>query len=242
MKLILILLILSTPVLAKNKYNFGLGLGVSVANNFVGNKANPHFKHGKLGGTFFPAVAFSYKGFAVRGLGGEYSVFGRRSMYDFKFNFRYFGPKYENDHIAKRSPSIFGGASVRAYFFNLRFNTDLSSKSNGAIWDFFAMLPVKVSKKWVILPKVGVEQFSENFANYYYGVNPTEAVEFSAYSFKQETDLVPFASMINLFFPTDWLALRLILTYRNLPADVTASPLINGNDQFSTVFMSIYRF
>lgn len=242
MKLILILLTLSTPIFAKNKYDLGIGVGVSFANNYVGNESKPHAEHGKFGAHFFPAVSFSYKGFSVRGLGGEYSFLGRRSLYDFKLNFRYFGPNYKNQYISKRSPSIFGGASIRALFFNLRFNTDLTSKSNGAIWDAFAMVPIKITKNWIVLPKVGIEQFSENFANYYYGVNPTEAVEFSAYSFDEGTDLVPFISMINVFIPTDWMKLRLILTYRNLPDDITASPLINGNDQFSAVFISIFSF
>jgi outer membrane scaffolding protein for murein synthesis (MipA/OmpV family) len=242
MKILLILLTLISPALAKNKYKFGIGAGVSYANNFVGNKTSSLAKNGKYGANVFPALSFEYKGFAIRGIGAQYSFFGRRNLFDFKLNVRYFGPKYENDYIAKRSPSIFGGATLRLFLFNFRYNTDLSSKSNGAIFDAFAMVPIRLHKKLLVLPKIGAEKFSENFLNYYYSVNAQEAVEFSAYNFKSSSDLVPLISLTSIYFPTESIALRLILTYRSLTPEITASPLINGNDQFSTVFMSIFTF
>ena len=239
MKILLLLLIFITPALAKNKFNFGVGAGISYANNFVKNDSSKKIKNGKYGGTAFPAISFEYGKFAIRGLGARYSFFGNKSLFNFKLNLRYFGPEYVNQYVSKRAPSFFGGASIRLLILNLRYNTDISSKSNGSIFDAYLMFPFKLTNWWIFMPRIGVEKFSENFMNHYYGIAPHEAVEFSPYSFSESTSMVPAITLGNMFLPTDWLAIRFMLTYRNLPPEVTNSPIVNGNDQFSSVFLFV---
>jgi outer membrane scaffolding protein for murein synthesis (MipA/OmpV family) len=241
MKLLIILFTLSTSALAKDM-KFGIGAGVSYANNFVGNETSKVAKNGKFGMNAFPTLSFQYKNFAIRGTSAEYSFFGRRTLFDMKLNVRYFGPKYENQYVTKRSPGFFAGGSLRFFIFNFRYNTDISSKSNGGVFDAFAMIPIPLSKKVILLPKIGVEKFSENFMNYYYGIAPHEAVEFSSYQFDKATDLIPLASLGIMYLPAKWLTLRLIVTYRNLAPEVTRSPIVNGDDQVSSVFMFVTNF
>ncbi len=241
MKLLIILFTLSTSILARD-YMIGVGAGVAYANNFVGNKISKVAKNGKYGVNAFPALSFQYKKFAIRGLDAQYSFFDRRNLFDIKLNIRYFGPNYDNEYVDKRTSSFFGGATFRFFLFNFRYNTDISGKSNGAIFDAFALVPIPLSKKWILLPKIGVEKFNKNFMNYYYGIKTHEAVDFSTYQFDEGTDFIPLASLGVMYLPTKWLTLRAILTYRNLTPEVAQSPIVNGDDQFSGVFMFITSF
>lgn len=237
----ILLFIISLEIFgAKSRYS--LGIGVTHSNNYIGNETSRVFTNGKYGASIFPAISLKMGKLTFNGLGAKYDFLGRKSPVDVSFNMRYFGPSYKNLTISKRSPSFFAGPSLRLLFLNIRYNTDLSSKSNGAVLDSFIMYPLVLKKSWILLPKIGLEHFSENFINYYYGVSSNEAVIFPQYSANKSFSLTRLYSIGNVIKLNESLTLRLILTYRKLSEQIANSPIVNGDDQFSTVSMLLYNF
>uniref|UniRef100_B1XVE0 MltA-interacting MipA family protein n=1 Tax=Polynucleobacter necessarius subsp. necessarius (strain STIR1) TaxID=452638 RepID=B1XVE0_POLNS len=115
-------------------------------------------------------------------------------------------------------------------------------KSKGMLYELSYFGELETYKQIVVYPQIGAERQSNQYANYYYGINPGEslATGYSAYSAPATTNL--FAGlMIEIPIIDQWFV-NLYTKRKWMGGGINNSPVMNRPFQ-DTIFTAIaYRF
>jgi len=240
MKYILLTLItllsIQSNLFAKDTFSLGFG-SIIRQNNFIKNDE----ADGDVTITNFPAIFWESGNFAMRGYDASYAFVKKSKEFDFGVKIKFAGDKYGNQHIKTRKQSFFGGIYYRLYFLNFTLTHDLKG-SAGVLGDLFVIFPVKLIKGfWTLVPRFGVDFFSAQYVNHYYGISQSEAVEFATYK-SSKGAANSYISLGNAFKFGDSLSARISLTYKHYGNNIENSPIVKKDDQFYGNVMLLYKF
>lgn len=163
----------STAITGAIPLKLSIGAGVAIKNNI---RLNNQYRngHGDIIFRPIPLLQISYGPVFVGQQGLTVSALGDR-MKSLYLNLNNSGDRYDGIGMESRKNSWFAGVGVKYNKFNLLISRDINGRSkgiklNGSYAEFYT-----INKTFFTRSSLGLECFSKNYAEYYYGVRASEA-------------------------------------------------------------------
>ncbi len=192
---------------------------------------------GDVSAQFFPGLGLKYGNFSLRGPGVNYKLWGGAT--EFNLFTRLGGDNYRTAYISERRNSFFAGGSLRILFLTLEYSNDITGKSHGAIGSMALGKRIPINDTWITAIRGGYEFYSENYVDYYYGVAPEEAIDFTEYIGEQTFN--PFVAWANFFKLSKKWSFNIFTTARLYSSEITNSPTVDTAEEFSLFTIISYK-
>ena len=171
---------------------------------------------------------------------GRYNLFTGYDSSDFKDYLKNMDDRKDDLHIGLKGRYFLGPTKLTFTGF---VSTDILDKSNGTLAGLEVAQPVPLGKKTLVAPFVNMQYFSQNYANYYFGITDNEAAKIPnidpyvpGSSYKIATGIKGYSNI------TDNVELIFSGEYNQYSGDVSDSPLTRGSSNFSVLFGLNYKF
>lgn len=115
-------------------------------------------------------------------------------------------------------------------------------KSKGALYEFSYFAEIEIDKKVVIYPQIGIERQSNQYANYYYGINSGESAltGYSSYTAPATNNLLA-GIMIEIPVADNWY-MNIYGKRKWMGTGINNSPVMNRPFQDNLFMALAYRF
>lgn len=215
---------------------FSVGIASALRTN-IRRDNNLSNQSGDIAAQFFPGLGFRFKGFSLRGPGLNYQAWSGAT--ELNLFTRLGGDNYRTEFMSERRNSFFTGASLRIFFLTLEYSNDITGKSHGAIGGASLGKRFVVNKTWATAFRGGYEFYSENYVDYYYGVQPEETIDFEEYT--GEDTYNPFVAWANFFSISKKWSFNVFTNLRKYSSEVADSPTVRDEYEMSLFTLLSYR-
>ncbi|OUR95412.1 hypothetical protein A9Q84_16390 [Halobacteriovorax marinus] len=205
-------------------------------NNRIGNAETDGDKNTKK---FYPYVYYKSEQTVFEGLFFHYDLMKSR-YFGMGPTYQYLGENYTSDLGVEKDSSIWPGAFLRAYIFNVYWYKDVFGESEGTVTDVFSAIPVAVTEEWKLIPRVGVKFYDANYVNYYYGVKAGDSSKLSEYAGGSGSTF--YFSLGNDFQISKNFLTKLSFGYEVSSSSIKDSPTVSSSTTPVSRLTLLYRF
>jgi len=170
---------------------------------------------------------------------GYFEVIGKINLDSYKVKSSINGSSINRSDPIPLGLGTFQETPIGGFFVNAYHDF---GKSKGALYELLYFAEIETYKKVVIYPQVGIERQSNQYANYYYGINSGESslTGYSAYNAPATNNLLA-GLMVEIPVVDNWYV-NLYGKRKWLGGGINNSPVMNRSFQ-DNVFMALaYRF
>ncbi len=203
-----------------------IGAGGAIKNNI---RQDNQYRNGHADVLFnpIPLLQISWGPVFIGQQGLTASFVGNRekSLY---LNLNNLGDRYDGEGMESRRTSWFAGIGLKYKKLNLLISRDINGRSKGSKYNISYAEFYTINKTFFTRSSLGLDCFSKNFAEYYYGVKNNEAT-----SNRQEYHPNAYCSPSMSFFPgykfNDNVSVLTGLSLKSINNEVRNSPTTNDN-------------
>ena len=186
-----------------------------------------------------PTGYMKWDQFMVNDKGLQYSFY-KSLPFEVFVNGNLHGENYESTSIAKRRPTVFAGGGIRIYPLSIFSLWDLEGKSNGQMTQILLQAPVQKGP-WIFFPTLGYTLYSENYAQYYYGVSANESsAQLPSYVLEKGQD--SFFNFKLFYQALERWQIYTMTEYRSFHKDIENSPTVNNKSLYTLNLGLVYKF
>lgn len=225
--------------LSEKSYNLKIGLGLRIKSNIRLHDTTTFKKNDPII-TPFPYMRFKISRFELEPDKAKYA-FVRNMWWDIDMRVHYTGHEYNDDDMAHRHKTLFGGLSLRFLLFKAKILKDLQNKSNAEIMIFSAVLPLAFTPGTTILLQGDIEYYDSEYVNYYFGVKQSEVKEGRPYYKGVKEKSYHFESIFMTRFSKNWLT-RINAGYRKYGKRIEKSPTVKRANELDLLMGLVYEF
>ncbi len=218
-----------------------IGAAVYTSNLHIGTQGTQSF--------ILPYVFFDYKRFFARidefGIKtvkvgyGYLEVIGKVNLDTYKVKSSINGNSINRSDPIPLGIGTFQETPIGGFFLNAYHDF---GKSKGALYEFSYFSEIETYKKIVVYPQIGIERQSNQYANYYYGINPGESTltGYNSYNAPATNNLLA-GIMIEIPVIDNWYV-NIYGKRKWMGNGINNSPVMNRPFQ-DNIFMALaYRF
>lgn len=223
---------------------FNVGLGGSILTS--------EYKGMNGGGTAIPLLGYEGKYLYLRGVAGGVHIF-KNEWLEFNAQFSYLPQHFYADNsdnwsmrrLDDRYSTMLAGLNARMLLpvgiLSLTASTDILGYSDGVIIDGSYTYPLNFGVV-SIAPTVGIQWTDENYNDYYYGIDQSEARASGLGSYSPDSAFSPFAMLTaRLNFTESWSAYASARAVF-LDPEIYDSPMVEDSTKFAFSLGLMYRF
>ena len=211
-----------------------LGAGAAIKNNIRYHNTYKNSKHDLIVNAI-PLAQISFGPLFIGQQGLTLSLLGNREK-SFYVNFNYYNDRYDGVGMEPRHGSLFFGAGIKYLKFNLLVTKDINARSNGKKVNASYAETYTINNLFFTRSSIGLEYSDKKFANYYYGVNSTEATN-SRPQYHPSSFITPSLSFFPGYKYNENLTFLTGLSVKLLSSQVRNSPTTN-DDHFEVALIT----
>lgn len=175
-----------------------------------------------FGLSVIPMIAYRSRTLNILGPRVSYVLFG--SIARLSVNVNMAGDRYKANTIKEKETAVHAGFSLAIPFINLRYEQDLSSRHNSAVYIASLNKRFKFGDSIFARIAIGREFLDQKYTTYYYGVSAEEAGTYQTYRPKREQNTVINFNGSYSFDEENSIALN--ITHRRFGSEIANSPTI----------------
>jgi len=146
---------------------------------------------------------------------------------------------YSTDTIPLKDTSIFAGGGIRIYPLSIYHMQDFERESQGAMTRVQLQYPISL-ENFFVLPTLGYDYYDENFAEYYFGVQTSQATtSMSPYSLVKGSDV--FYNLRIFYTLNESWEIYFMAERRDFSREILNSPTTTTNSMQKTVLGVTYK-
>ncbi len=222
---ILLLFICVPFICAAGDFSTGIGY-IKPGDYRVDNEINPL----PLGISLLPIIAYRGERLNVLGPNISYKLIKGAIAFDLRLNAA--GDRYKAYEVKQKGGTLNTGFLLRIFFLSLQHGVDFFNVYQGQTSNIFLSKPFFLSKKLMIIPRIGKEYLSSQYTNFYYGVSSEETGFFKEYEMKSAAN--DFYNVSVNYILSKNQSLNLSYSYKRFDQVIAESPTISENG-FSTL-------
>lgn len=150
-----------------------------------------------------------------------------------------------NEGISKRYRTLNAGVDVifptKWFMIGLQFQHDILGINKGWITSLDFRKRISITTKFSLTPGFQVQYFSQNYIDYYYGIDNDE-VRFGRPKYEPSGEFTWGPTMMSMYQLENQWAIMIIGRYAKFDSEIGASPLTKRDDQFSFLFGATKSF
>ncbi|MBU3555650.1 MipA/OmpV family protein [Polynucleobacter sp. UB-Piko-W3] len=170
---------------------------------------------------------------------GYLEVIGKINLDSYKVKSPFNGASINRSDPIPLGLGTFQETPIGGFFVNAYHDF---GKSKGALYELLYFAELETYQKIVVYPQVGVERQSNQYANYYYGINPGESqlTGYSAYSVPATNNLLA-GIMVEIPVIDSWY-INVYGKRKWMGNGINNSPVVNRSFQDNLFVALAYRF
>lgn len=201
-----------------------------------------------------PFIGYESERFYLRGLtAGWIAQRSRQQQFAVTFNaelFR-FRPRENNDEqmqqLNRRNLSFTLGLqhryATRHGSFTTHIKTDVTGRHTGQLATFRYAYPLnRPGQAWQLSPEIGINYFSQNYVDYYYGVSADESVRSGLAEYRPSSAINPVIGLGGYRYFTPRLSAVASYSLARNDSAISDSPMVRGRSTRALFFGLSYRF
>lgn len=230
----------SGPTAKDRAWQISLGLGAALKNNIrIDN--NRSGSGGDVIVNVLPLIQLSFGPISLGQQGVNAGVYGNK-LVGVSINFNQAGDRYEGSNMETRNLSWLLGFGFKYYKFSALIAKDVTNRSRGTKLSLHYTESYPLSEKTFTRSSVGLECYSQSFADYYYGVKSNEVT-----SVRNEYHPKQYCLPTLSFFPgykyDDHLNIMTGFSFKALSSQIRKSPTTNGAWlESALIFGGLWKF